>query len=99
VPEGRLRLRVRLTPRGRRDLIDGFAANAGGQQVLKVRVAAPPVEGAANRALVRLLARTLGVARSAVTIVSGETSRAKMVEIAGDPADLEGRLAEIGRAP
>ncbi len=70
----RLRLRVRLIPRGGRDRIDGFAPGADGERVLKVRVTAPPVDGAANAALVRLLAKALGVAKSAVTIIAGETS-------------------------
>jgi uncharacterized protein len=96
VPGGILRLRVRLTPRGGRDRVDGFAPDAAGERVLRVRVAAPPVDGAANAALVRLLAKALGVPKSAVTIVSGETSRGKTVEVVGEPADLAKRLGELG---
>lgn len=51
--------------------------------VLEVSVASPPVEGAANDELVRLLAATLGVARGAVRIASGEHSRNKLVEVDG----------------
>ncbi len=94
--ERALRLRVRLTPRGGRDRIDGFASSAAGERVLRVRVAAPPVGGAANAALVRLLAKALGVPRSAVGIVSGEASRDKTLEVSGDPAELLKRLGEIG---
>jgi uncharacterized protein (TIGR00251 family) len=94
---GRLRVRVRLTPRGGRDRIDGFAADAKGGRVLKVRVAAPPVDGAANAALVRLMAKALGVPRSAVRIASGEASRTKTLEIAGDAAVLAARLDTLGR--
>lgn len=79
---------MRLTPRGGRDRIDGFASDADGRRVLKVRVAAPPVGGAANDALVRLLAKALGLPKSAVTIAAGATSRVKTVEIDGDPAAL-----------
>jgi uncharacterized protein (TIGR00251 family) len=93
---GALRFRVRLTPRGGRDRIDGFAPDAAGERVLRVRVAAPPVDGAANAALVRLLAKALGVPKSAVAIVGGKTSRDKTVEVAGDPAELGGRLRDIG---
>ena len=50
---------------------------------LRIRLAAPPVDGAANDALVRLLAEQLGVARSSVTIVRGHSGRSKVVEIAG----------------
>lgn len=91
-----LRLRVRLTPRGGRDRVDGFVADAAGERALRIRVAAPPVDGAANTALIRLLAKALGVAKSAVRIVAGETSRDKVVEVAGDRAALAERLREIG---
>ena len=94
--DGRLRVRVRLTPRGGRDGIDGFGHDAAGERLLRARVAAPPVDGAANDALVRLLAKALGVPRSAVTIASGETSREKTVEIRGDVVELAARLAALG---
>jgi hypothetical protein len=60
---------------------------------LKVRLAAPPVDGAANDALVTLLADELDVARRAVRIVSGESSRSKTVQIDGIDADPVERLA------
>jgi hypothetical protein len=60
---------------------------------LRVRVAAPPVEGAANEELIRTLARALGVPRSAVEIVSGDRSKSKRVRVRGaDGARLEGLL-------
>jgi uncharacterized protein len=60
--------------------------------VLRVRVAAPPVDGAANRALTALLADELGVPGGAVRIVSGETARTKVVEIDGlDGPAIEAR--------
>lgn len=64
---------VRLTPRGGRDGVDGVDPDGR----LRVRVAAPPVDGAANEALVRLLARELGTGRRRVVLVSGATSREK----------------------
>lgn len=83
------RLAVRLTPRGGREAIDGWAVDGDGRPYLKVRVAAPPVEGAANAALVALLAKTLGVSRSSLTIVSGAGARLKLIEVAGcDPLSL-----------
>lgn len=72
------RIPVRLTPRGGADRVDGVADG-----VLRVRVAAPAVDGAANRALLRLLADELDVARGAVRLAVGETSRTKVVEVEG----------------
>jgi uncharacterized protein YggU (UPF0235/DUF167 family) len=83
-------LAVRLTPRGGRDAIDGWAADADGRPYLKVRVSAPPVEGEANAALTAFLAKRLGVSRSAVRVASGATARLKRLEIDGlTPEDLD----------
>jgi uncharacterized protein YggU (UPF0235/DUF167 family) len=73
------RITVRLTPRGGRNAIEGFGADGR----LRVRVAAPPADGAANEAQVRLLADTLGVPASHVTIVAGASARLKLIEVAG----------------
>jgi uncharacterized protein YggU (UPF0235/DUF167 family) len=75
---GPVRVPVRLTPRGGADRVDGVV-----EGVLRVRVAAPPVDGAANKALLRLLADELGVPRSAVRLISGVTGRTKVVEADG----------------
>ena len=78
-----IRLRVRVQPRASRTEIAGPYGNA-----VKVRLAAPPVEGAANEALARFIARHLGVPRSAVSIESGATSRSKIIDVDGiDLAD------------
>jgi hypothetical protein len=75
---------VRVQPRASRDEIAGEWPGAGeGQGALKVRLTAPPVDDHANEALRRLLADALGVAVSAVRIVSGERSRTKRVEVRG----------------
>ncbi len=71
-----VRFQVRLTPRGGADRVDGVVDG-----VLRVRVAAPPVDGAANAALLRLLAEELGVPRGAVRLRSGEAGRLKLVEV------------------
>jgi uncharacterized protein (TIGR00251 family) len=63
---------------------------------LKVRLLAPPVDGAANDALVALLARELGVAQRDVRIVHGSTSRAKVVEIDGTTIEAVRALAQHG---
>lgn len=78
-----MRLAVRLTPRGGRDRIDGWAVDADGRPYLKARVSAPPVEGEANAALTALLAKVLKRPKSAVRIAAGETARLKQVEVEG----------------
>jgi len=86
------RFSVRLTPRGGADRIDGVA---GG--VLRARVAAAPVDGAANRALLHLLADELGVAPRDVSLVAGAGGRTKVVAVAGlDPARLVERWPGLG---
>jgi uncharacterized protein YggU (UPF0235/DUF167 family) len=77
-----VRLAVRLTPRGGRDAIDGWAVDGEGRPYLKVRVTAPPVEGAANAALLAFLAKSLGVPKSSLSIASGAGARLKLIEIA-----------------
>jgi len=72
------RFYVRLTPRAARSEIGDWRGDA-----LAVRVNAPPVEGRANAALVRLLADALGVASSRVKVVAGTTGRTKLIEVEG----------------
>lgn len=85
---GGLTLAVKVAPRAARNQIAGLEAGA-----LKVRLTAPPVEGAANRALVKLLSKTLKVAKGKVVVVAGERSRAKRVEISGlSEAQIRERL-------
>lgn len=78
-----LRLYIRVTPRARRSGFSGAVTDAEGAEWLAVRLAAPPVDGAANKALIEFLAHALGVPRSAVALVSGRTSRFKVVRISG----------------
>jgi uncharacterized protein (TIGR00251 family) len=70
---------VRVTPRSSRDAVEGV--DDVGE--LRVRVTAPPADGAANAAVTRLLARELCVPRSAVRLASGATSRHKRVAVDG----------------
>jgi uncharacterized protein (TIGR00251 family) len=81
-------IKVRLRPRGKGDELLGME---GG--VLRARVSAPPVDGKANRALCRLIAKRAGVAPSRVSIVRGERSRDKVVRVEGlEPRALEKAL-------
>ena len=87
-----LELAVRLTPKGGRDRIDGIGEDASGKPVLLVRVAAPPVDGAANKALLKYLAKASGVAKTRIRFISGETSRIKRLKLEGDGPELATRL-------
>jgi uncharacterized protein (TIGR00251 family) len=91
-----MRLAVRLTPKGGRDAVEGWIAGADGAKLLKVRVAAPPEAGKANKALIALIAETFGVSRSAVTIASGETARLKLIDVEGDAKKIAEKLQAIG---
>ena len=81
---------VRVQPRASRTAIAGVMGDA-----LKVAVAAPPVEGKANEALIRFFAELLEVPRSSVEIVSGESSRNKVVRVAGVSAEFVRRRLEV----
>ncbi len=83
---------VRVTPRSSRDAIEGVDT----QGELRVRVTAPPADGAANQAVAKLLAKALGVPKSAVTLVSGASNRHKRFRIDGrDAAAVEARLPGV----
>lgn len=86
--DGAVRFAVRVQPRSSRIGVDGVHGNA-----LKVRVHAPPVDGAANEAVIEVLAEALGVPRRAVTIVAGQASRTKVVEVEGITANAVETLA------
>jgi len=82
-------LAVRVTPRGGRDAVEGWVRDDAGRAVLKVRVAAAAADGAANAAVVALLAKALSRPKSAFTLVSGQTARVKRIAVDGlDEADL-----------
>lgn len=92
-----VRLTVRLTPNGGRDAIDGWETGADGESHLKARVSDPPDKGKANKALVALIAKAAGVPKSAVSLVSGDTQRKKILRIEGDPEDMIVRLESAAR--
>ncbi len=89
---------VRLTPKGGRDSIDGIETMSDGCAVLKARVRAAPHEGAANEALVTLLAKSLGVPSRSVQITGGATSRIKRVHVVGTTGALAARLEKLAGA-
>jgi uncharacterized protein len=82
-------LAIRVTPGAKRNEIDGFLEDG----TVRIRLTAPPVEGKANAALIDFLSKVLGVRRSDIEIVAGETSRNKLVAINDiDPATVQERL-------
>ncbi|WP_184400087.1 DUF167 domain-containing protein [Rhizobium sp. BK650] len=90
-----IRLTVRLTPNGGRNAVDGIESDGEGGMLLKVRVTAVPEKGKANTALIALISKSLGVAKSSVDLVSGDTSRKKILRIDGDPEDLTKKLEAL----
>ena len=86
---GSVTFKVQVVPRASRSEIAGEHGGA-----LRVRIAAPPVEGAANEELVRLLARALGVPRRAITITGGHTSKLKVIR--GEGVSPEALAALVG---
>jgi uncharacterized protein YggU (UPF0235/DUF167 family) len=92
---GGVALAVRLTPKGGRDAIDGVELLADGRSVLKARVRAAPSEGEANTALLRLIAKAVGVPPRDVTLAAGATARIKRLMIAGEPPTLIAALEKI----
>ncbi|NNH66163.1 DUF167 domain-containing protein [Rhizobium laguerreae] len=87
-----LRLAVRLTPNGGRDAVDGIEVDGEGEAFLKARVTSVPEKGKANKALILLIAKSLRIPKSSISLVSGETARKKILRIDGDPEDLLKKL-------
>ncbi len=87
--EAGVRFAVRVQPRASKNEVAGIYGTA-----LKIRLQAPPVDGAANDALVSFLADLLGVSRRSVRIISGDSSRNKTVEVDGVTAQLIQQLTE-----
>ncbi len=79
-----MKIEVRITPNASKDEITGKTEDGR----LRVRIQSPPVDGAANKRLIRFIAKTAGVAKSKVRIVSGERSRYKALEIEGDEKEI-----------
>ena len=85
------RFAVRITPRGGTNRIDGVLDG-----ILRVRVAAAPVDGGANEALTRLIAAAVGVPNGRVRLVSGATNRRKVIEVEGlDGAAVKARWPDL----
>jgi uncharacterized protein len=84
---------VRVTPRSAKPGIGGWRSSSGGREELEIRVAEAPADGAANAAVVRLLAKALDIPKSEVEIVGGQASRHKRIAVAMELAEVVGRLS------
>ena len=91
-PASRANFPIRVQPKSSRDQVVGYR-----EGVLQLRVTAPPDKGRANAAVVSLLAESLGVAKSRVRIVRGQTSRDKLMTVESlSPEDVRGTLETGG---
>lgn len=79
---------MRVTPNAAMDRIDGPELRDDGNCVLRIRVRAVPDKGKANKAVIVILAKSLGVAKSTLTLVRGETARQKTIRVDGNPTQL-----------
>lgn len=96
-PDG-VRLRVRVTPKARRDAIGPLERLADGNEVLIVHVRAAPADGEANAAVITLVAAAIGLARSKIEVVAGPTSRVKTLHIRGDAEPIVAALTDRAAA-
>ena len=87
---GRTILTLHIQPGAKKTEVTGLYGDA-----LKIRLAAPPVDGKANAALIAFVADRLGLAKSAVRLKSGQTSRHKVLEVIAAPPDVEQRLRPV----
>ncbi|WP_375208210.1 DUF167 family protein [Hyphococcus sp.] len=90
------RLFVRASPGARKDSIEGVWRGADGEARLAVKVTAPPDKGKANAAILKLLAAALGLAKSALTVTAGETSRLKTIDVKAEKKALSAALKKLG---
>lgn len=92
-----VRVAVRVAPKASRNAVAGLRPTAEGGTAVLVQVTAAPEGGRANEAVTKLLAKEWGVPRTAVAVVAGAADRNKILHVAGDPAELAGRIeARLG---
>ncbi|MGH6931355.1 MAG: DUF167 domain-containing protein [Dongiaceae bacterium] len=89
-----VRVRLRVQPRARTNRVHGLGADADGGAAVKLTVTAAPEDGKANAAVIELLAREWGLAKSAMKIVLGAADRRKVIQVAGRPTELMARLTD-----
>jgi uncharacterized protein (TIGR00251 family) len=87
-----IRLRLKVAPKAKRNAVGSWLDEPDGSKALKVAVTVAPEDGKANAAVIALLAKEWGVAKSAISVVAGATDRRKIVEIRGQSAELMQKL-------
>ncbi|HET6157152.1 MAG TPA: DUF167 domain-containing protein [Dongiaceae bacterium] len=87
-----VRVRLKVTPKAKRNQFGGLLDEPDGGQALKISVTTAPEDGKANAAVIALLAKEWGVAKSAISVVTGATDRRKLVEIRGPSQELLTKL-------
>lgn len=90
-----VKLFVRLSPKAKREGVEGIYTDPDGSERLKIAVNAPPVDGKANEALIKTLAKQLKIAKSAISLIAGATDRAKTLLIEGDAETIIQKLEEL----
>lgn len=90
-----VKLFVRLSPKAKREGVEGIYTDPDGSERLKIAVSAPPVDGKANEALIKTLAKQLKIAKSAISLIAGATDRAKTLLIEGDAETIIQKLEEL----
>jgi uncharacterized protein (TIGR00251 family) len=90
--DGAIQFAVKVSPRASRQGIEGLIRDENGAKFLKIAVNAPPEDGKANREVLALLAKTIGIAKSRLSLVSGETARKKVLRLEAVDAALLTRL-------
>lgn len=96
--DGGVIVAVRVTPRASREAVEGVVDVGNDRQALAVRVRAAPSDGAANEAVMYIIAQALDLPPRNVTLVSGASSRLKQLRLAGPAEAITLRLAEIAKA-
>jgi len=87
-------LAIRVAPRSAKPGIGGWRTGADGREELEIRVAEAPADGAANDAVLTVLAKALGVSRSQLSIISGPASRHKRIALPFELAEVRARLSQ-----
>ncbi len=93
-----VRLRLKVRPQARRERIDGIVPDRDGE-ALSISVNAAPEDGKANAAVIALLAKALGVAKSAISVTQGATARRKTLHVAGNGTVLAATLESWRESP